>query len=126
MDNFEIANVLKSIWVIVSRTNKYIDETSPWILAKDDSKKDNLKSVMYHLIENIRRISILIYPFMKDTSENIFKQIGITDENLKSWESLKKYDNINNIKVIDKGQPIFMRLDSTEEIKYIRNSMKNN
>ena len=126
MDNFEIANVLKSIWVIVSRTNKYIDETSPWILAKDDSKKDNLKSVMYHLIENIRRISILIYPFMKDTSENIFKQIGITDENLKSWESLKKYDNINNIRVIDKGQPIFMRLDSAEEIKYIRNSMKNN
>ena len=126
MDNFEIANVLKSIWVIVSRTNKYIDETSPWILAKDDSKKDNLKSVMYHLIESIRRISILIYPFMKDTSENIFKQIGITDENLKSWESLKKYDNINNIKVIDKGQPIFMRLDSAEEIEYIKNSMKNN
>ena len=76
MKNYEIANALQEIWNIISRTNKYIDETMPWALAKEEST-EKLKSVMYHLIENLRKIAILIKPFMDETSENIFRQIGI-------------------------------------------------
>ncbi len=121
-ENFEIANSLAEIWSLVSRTNKYIDETSPWVLSKEE-KKEELESSIYHLIENLRRIAILISPFMKNTSENIFRQLGITNNNLKTWESLNKYDQIKETKVIQKGEPLFMRLDAEEEISYIKNEM---
>ena len=123
IDNFEIANALKEIWILVSRTNKYIDETAPWTLAKEE-KNEELESIMYHLVESLRRIAILIYPFMKDTSINMFNQLGITNESLKSWDSLSKYDGLNNIKVIEKGEPIFMRLNYDEEVEYIKEQMK--
>ncbi len=122
IDNFEIANALKEIWAIISKTNKYIDETEPWVLAKTD-KKEELKSTMYHLVENLRKIAILIYPFMKDTSLKIFEQLGIKDEKLKTWDSIYKYNIIENIKVIEKGNPIFMRLNFDEEIAYIKSKM---
>ena len=79
---------------------------------------------MYHLIENLRKIAILIKPFMNDTAENILRQIGITDKKLTNWESLKPYDKLQNVKVIKKGEPIFMRLNAEEEIEYIKNLMK--
>ena len=122
-ENFEIANSIQEIWTLVSRTNKYIDETMPWQLAKEE-QTEKLKSSMYHLIENLRKIAILIKPFMNETSENILRQIGITDESLKTWESLKEYDKIKNTKVIEKGEPIFMRLNAEEEIEYIKQTMK--
>ena len=122
-ENFEIANSIQEIWTLVSRTNKYIDETMPWQLAKEE-QTEKLKSSMYHLIENLRKIAILIKPFMNETSENILRQIGITDESLKTWESLKEYDKIKNTKVIEKGEPIFMRLNAEEEIEYIKQAMK--
>lgn len=122
-ENFEIANSIQEIWALVSRTNKYIDETMPWQLAKEEDT-EKLKSSMYHLIENLRKIAILIKPFMDETSENILRQIGITDESLKTWESLKEYDKIKNAKVIEKGEPIFMRLNAEEEIEYIKQAMK--
>ena len=86
---------------MIARTNKYIDETSPWILAKND-ETEKLKSCIYHLIENLRKIAILIKSFMNETAENILNQIGIKDENLKTWESLNYYDKIKDIKVIEK------------------------
>ena len=79
---------------------------------------------MYHLIENLRKIAILIEPFMDETSENILRQIGITEEDLKTWDSLKDYDKIKNVKVIEKGEPIFMRLNAEEEVEYIKQAMK--
>ena len=123
IDNYEIANSLQEIWTLISRTNKYIDETMPWVLAKEDNK-EKLESVMYHLIENLRKIAILIKPFMNDTAENILRQIGVKDEKLKTWASLEKYDKLEGIKVIEKGEPIFMRLNTEEEIEYIKNLMK--
>ena len=123
-NNYEIATSLQEIWNLISRTNKYIDETMPWALAKEN-EIEKLKSCMYHLIENLRKIAILIRPFMEDTSINIFRQIGIETEELKSWSSLKDYQKIKNIKVIDKGEPIFMRLNAEEEVEYIKNLMKN-
>ncbi len=122
MDNFEISNALKEIWVLVSRLNKYIDETEPWSISKDENKQENLKSVMYHLVETLRRISILISPFMANTSNNIFNQLGIKKE-YQTWNSLNKYDSLKNIKVIEKGEPIFMRLNMEDEIEYIKSKM---
>ena len=123
IENYEIANSLQEIWTFISRTNKYIDETMPWVLAKEENK-EKLESVMYHLIESLRKIAILIKPFMNDTADNILRQIGIKDEKLMNWESLKQYDSLKDIKVIEKGEPIFMRLNQEEEIEYIKNLMK--
>jgi methionyl-tRNA synthetase len=124
MDNFYISNALMELWKIVSRTNKYIDETTPWILAKEENS-EKLKSVMYHLAENLRKIAILLIPFMPSSAENIFVQLGLNDEKLKTWESLKPYDLIpENTKVVSKGEPLFMRKDRDEEIEYIKNLMK--
>lgn len=124
LNNYEIANAIQEIWNLISRTNKYIDETTPWILAKDKERLENLKSSMYHLIENLRKIAILIKPFMNDTAENIFNQLGIKNKDLKDWKSLYNYDKIENVKVIEKGEPIFMRLEAKEEIEAILTMMK--
>ena len=124
VDDLEIANSLQEIWNLVSRTNKYIDETMPWVLAKEDNK-EKLESCIYHLIENLRRIAILINPFMTATSEKMFKQLGIETEELKTWESLENYNKIEDTKVIEKGEPLFMRLNAEEEIEYIKREMKN-
>ena len=91
-NKYEIANSVQEIWNLISRTNKYIDETMPWSLAKENDQ-EKLSSVMYHLIENLRKIAILIKPFMNDTAENILRQIGITDKKLTNWESLKHMTN---------------------------------
>lgn len=123
MNEFEIANALQEIWNLVSRTNKYIDETTPWTLAKEENT-EKLKSCIYHLIENLRRIAILITPFMPETSKRMFEQLGIKEDKQKTWESLMSYSNITDTKVIEKGEPLFMRLNSEEEVEYLQNVMK--
>ncbi len=123
LKEYEIANSLQAIWNIISRTNKYIDETAPWVLAKEE-KQEKLEACMYHLIENLRKIAILINPFMKETSDNILRQIGVQTDELKNWENLKKYSLLKGIKVISQGEPIFMRLKVEEEIEYLKNLIK--
>ncbi len=122
-NNYEIANGIQEIWNLISRTNKYIDETMPWNLVKE-GQNEKLESCMYHLIENLRKIAILIKPFMRETSENIFSQIGIKENDKKDWKNLKLYDKIENVKVTPKGNPIFMRLNSEEEIKFLKEIIK--
>ena len=122
IDNFEFGNSLKEIWNYISRTNKYIDETSPWVLAKDEENIEKLKSCIYHLVANLREIAILIRPLMVETSDNMLRQLGM-DNNI-SWDTLKEYKNIKDINVIKKGEPIFMRLNAEEEVDYIKNLMK--
>lgn len=123
INEYEIANSLQEIWNIISRTNKYIDETTPWILAKEE-EQEKLESSMYHLIENLRKIAILIKPFMNETAENILRQIGIQNLEQKQWKTLKDYSLLKDIKVIEKGEPIFMRLNIEEETEYLKNAMK--
>jgi len=124
MDNLYVSNALASIWKIISRTNKYIDETAPWILAKEENT-EKLKSVMYHLVENLRKIAILLTPFIPQTAENILLQLGLNKEELKNWESLKQTNIIpEKTKITEKGEPLFMRKDRNEEIEYIQNLMK--
>lgn len=133
MENCEIANAIQRIWGLVSRTNKYIDETSPWNLAKETEgesgeqnaiREEKLKSAMYHLVANLKEIAILIRPFMEDTSDNILRQLGIESKNI-SWNDLKGYKQLKDVKVIEKGEPIFMRLNAEEEVEYIKSLMKN-
>ena len=122
INNFEFANSLKAIWSYISRTNKYIDETSPWVLAKYEESKEKLKSCIYHLVANLREIAILIRPLMEDTSDNMLRQLGMS--NNVTWDSLKEYKDIKNTKVIEKGEPIFMRLNADKEVEAIKDMMK--
>ncbi len=129
MKDYEIANAIQSIWTFVSRTNKYIDETQPWSLAKEvddndlkEKNQEKLSSTIYHLTANLKQIAIMIRPFMTHTSDEILRQLGI-DNNV-SWENLKNYKELENLKVIEKGEPIFMRLNQEEEIEYIKGLMK--
>ena len=127
MDSIHVSNALGEIWNIISRSNKYIDETAPWVLAKSEVEEDKekLASVMYHLVENLRIVAVLLKPFMKETSEKMLEQLGIKDENLTNWDSIEEYGKIKEgIKVIEKGEPLFMRLDMEEEVNYIKEGMK--
>ena len=79
---------------------------------------------MYHLVENLRIVAILLQPFMPDTPAKMFEQLKIEDETLKAWDSTKEYGKLTgNISVIEKGEPLFVRLDMDEEVEYIRNEM---
>ena len=95
----------------------------PWALAKEE-KTEELKSAMYHLIENLKKIAILIKLFMTDTANNMLKQIGITDVDKIRWDDIYAYDTLKDIKVIEKGEPIFMRLKVEEEVEYLKSVMK--
>ena len=123
MDEYRVCDAIPEIWNIISRTNKYIDETAPWVLAKGE-EKDRLAVVMYNLVENLRKAAILIRPFMKETSDKIFAQLGIENEEAKKWDSLENNQILKGIKVIEKGEPLFMRLDTETEIEFIKNAMK--
>ena len=113
-----MANAIQEMWTLISRTNKYIDETRPWELSKNE-ETEKLESSMYHLIENIRKIGIILLPIMESTSKNLLKQIGIPEE-LQTWDSLKEYNKLENIKVIEKGEPLFLRKNIEEELEYLR------
>ena len=119
MEKYQLLNALQEIWAVISRTNKYIDETRPWELEKN-GETEKLKSSMYHLIENIRKIGIVLLPFMEETAKNLLHQIGVKEE-LQTWESLYKYDSLKDTKVIEKGEPLFMRKKLEEELEYLKN-----
>ncbi len=109
--NFSVA--LTNIWKFVSRTNKYIDETAPWTLAKDEAKKARLAEVMYNLCESIRIISVLIAPFMPLTAPEIRKQLGIDAEI--TWDECKVFGKEATYSVV-KGGIIFPRIDLEKEL----------
>ncbi len=112
--NFRFQNGINEIWNLISRTNKYIDETAPWILAKDESQKESLNCVMYHLFESIRNINIMISPIMPDASEKISEYLGT---NLTKFEDLG-YGKTVASKVIEKADVLFKRLDAIKELEY--------
>ncbi len=109
--NFSVA--LTDIWKFISRTNKYIDETQPWLLIKDESKKARLAEVMYNLCESIRIISVLICPFLPLTSPEIRKQLGISGDF--TWDDCKVFGKEATYKVC-KGDIIFPRIDIEKEL----------
>jgi len=125
MDDLQFSVALSTVWKFISRTNKYIDETSPWVLAKDDTQKEMLGNVMAHLVENIRIIAVLLRPFLTHAPKQIFEQLNINSPELYELESVETYGALTEpIVVINKPQPIFPRLDSEVEIAHIKQSMQ--
>ncbi|AJD89371.1 methionyl-tRNA synthetase [Jeotgalibacillus malaysiensis] len=123
MENMEFSVALATVWQLISRANKYIDETQPWVLAKDEAKKEELGHVMNHLAETLRRVAVLLQPFMTETPKRIFSQLQL-DETYLKWETLESFGAIPaGTKVVAKGEPIFPRLDVTEEAAYIKEKM---
>jgi methionyl-tRNA synthetase len=125
IETFHISNALSEIMKLVSRSNKYVDESEPWVLFKN-GEKGKLDSVLYHLAENIRRIAILLKPFIPETSDEIIRQLGIEqNSSLVSWDSLEDYFCLKDeIKVTTQGTPLFLRLDQVKEVEYIKQVMK--
>ncbi|MEI8217228.1 MAG: methionine--tRNA ligase [Eubacteriales bacterium] len=119
MDKFSFSQALEEIWVLVRRTNKYIDETAPWILAKKVEDKDRLDTVLYNLSESIRIISVLIYPFMHHTSKKIREQLGVAAQEV-VWEDSKEFGLLNGEKV-EKMDAIFPRIDIAKELVELEN-----
>ncbi|KAA9302321.1 MULTISPECIES: methionine--tRNA ligase [Aerococcus] len=122
MDHLKFSVALDNVWEIISRTNKYIDETMPWLLAKEEDKADELQSVMYHLVDTLRMIAILIQPVMTQTPVKIFDQLGIAGEN-HQYDALSIGGYPESAHVVAKGEPIFPRLDKDEEVAYIQSQM---
>ncbi|WP_438835508.1 methionine--tRNA ligase [Streptococcus pluranimalium] len=121
MDAVDYPRALEAVWNIISRTNKYIDETAPWVLAKEDGDKELLAAVMAHLAASLRVVAHLIQPFMMETSNAIMEQLGLgTDFDL---EHLELSGLPSGVQVVAKGTPIFPRLDMEEEINYIKDQM---
>ena len=115
MDKLQFSAALADIWKTISRTNKYIDETMPWKLAKDENGKERLAEVLYNLAESLRIISILIQPFMPETPEKIWQQLGISDKKAIEWESAKKWGGYPEGSRVCKGDVIFPRIDAKRD-----------
>lgn len=117
----DFSGALESVWHLIARTNKYIDDTTPWLLAKDDTQKDVLKDVMVHLAASLRVIAHLLQPFMMATSDAIMEQLGL--DAVTSLEGLDMAGIKTGGQVVKKGTPIYPRLDMEAEIAYIKDQM---
>lgn len=128
MNNLDYSNALEEIWKLVRRTNKYIDETAPWILAKDEEKKERLETVLYNLADSIRIISVLIQPFMDKTARNIWVQLGIDEGQGTAWEDTIEFGKIPTGVKVNKQAPLFPRIDIKKELEELdkMNDNKNN
>ena len=121
MNAVDFPRALDAVWNIISRTNKYIDETAPWVLAKEDGDKEHLAAVIAHLAASLRVVAHLIQPFMMTTSNAIMEQLGLSGTF--DLENLELSGLPENVTVVSKGTPIFPRLDMDEEIAYIQSQM---
>ncbi|GAY74215.1 methionine--tRNA ligase [Lentilactobacillus kosonis] len=121
MNELHFSDALSEVWKLVAASNKYIDQTEPWVLARDEAKKEQLDSVMAHLVASLRVIAELVSPVMTHAPKEIFAQLGIHDEI--DLTNLAFTDLQSGIKVAEKGQPIFPRLDTEEEVAFIKEQM---
>jgi methionyl-tRNA synthetase len=110
MEKFAFQNALVEVFKLTSRANKYIDETAPWVLAKDESKSARLAAVLYNLLEAIRIAAVLLQPFMPETSEKIFAQIG-ADADVRTWDAALKFGSLPLDTAVTKGETLFPRID---------------
>lgn len=116
LENLQFSTALAELWKLISRTNKYIDETAPWQLAKDEAKRARLAAVLYNLCESIRIISILLEPFMPSTTTKIREQIGF-EPSVAGWEDSGKWGLLPDKIKTCKGPVIFPRIDSVKELE---------
>ena len=115
MESYAFQNALMEIFKIISRSNKYIDETAPWVLGKDPTKKDRLAAVLYNLLEGIRVCAVLLTPFMPDTVVKIFDQIGAPEE-ARVYETADKFGVLPANVTVHRGETLFPRIDAKKEL----------
>jgi len=119
IESMEFSVALTAIWTLVSRTNKYIDETQPWVLAKEESNRDALASAMAHLAESLRIVSILLQPFMTHAPARIWSQLGLADGPATAWDSTGTWSALAAGARVQKGDALFPRLDLESEVAWI-------
>jgi len=116
VDGFNIPQALSEIMALVYRANKYIDETTPWVLAKDPDQRERLGQVLYNLAETLRFVAVLISPFLPDTAQGIFDKLGqgAIPEN---FDGLKEFGGLQVGCAVSKGKNLFERINIDDELK---------
>jgi methionyl-tRNA synthetase len=113
MDSLKVSDSMDEIFKLLRRSNKYIDETTPWILGKDENKKDRLATVLYNLLESIRFAAVMLSPYLPETTEKIFRQIN---SDLTTWESLKTFNGTIVGGKVNKPEILFGRIDTKKKL----------
>ncbi|HPJ23218.1 MAG TPA: methionine--tRNA ligase subunit beta, partial [Clostridia bacterium] len=121
MKELRVADSLDAIFALLRRSNKYIDETQPWVLGKDEAQKERLAAVLYNLLESIRFAAVLLQPYMPDTAKKMLDQLN-TKEN--SWESLSTFDGMKVGDTVGTAEILFARLDGEKKMIEIEDTMK--
>ena len=119
MNALQFSNALTEIWKLVGECNRYIDLTTPWMLAKNEADRPRLGTVLYVLLECARMVAILISPTMPRTPERIFEPIGVTDDALKTWDSVKVFGGVVPGSKVHKGEALFPRIDVAKELELL-------
>lgn len=122
-ETYRVADAVEAVLNLAKRSNKYIDETAPWVLAKDESTKARLGTVLYNLLESIRFIAILLSPFMPETSEKIFEQMNC---DIKDYDSLKKFGALKPGTNVGEAKALFARIDAEKMLNEIAEKQKEN
>ena len=123
MNKFRIADAMDEIWTIVRRSNKYIDETMPWALAKDEAQKNRLATVLYNLLESIRYIAVMLQPMMPQTSELIFASLNTK---LNTWDSIADFGGLKPWEKVGEAKPMFARIDEEKKLAEIEAEIEAN
>ena len=119
MNALQFSSALTEIWKLIGECNKYIDLTTPWILAKNEADRPRLGTVLYVLAECTRIVAVLIAPTMPRTPARIFAQIGVTDDAQKTWESIKTFGGVKPGSTVHKGEALFPRIDVAKELELL-------
>lgn len=113
IDALKLPEALGHIWTLIGRANKYIDETTPWILAKDEEKKERLGTVLYNLMESLRFVGVLVSPFLPSTSQKVLAQLNA---DVATWDSIAAFDGTQAGAKVNKGEVIFPRIDVEKKL----------
>ena len=116
MEKYAFQNALADVFAVIAHANKYIDETAPWVLAKDEANRPRLARVLYNLAETLRICATLLQPFMPAACDKIFAQLGVTDSSLRSWDSAAAFGALPAACTLHKGENIFPRIDAKKEL----------
>lgn len=115
-EEFKFSTALADVFAVISRANKYIDETAPWVLAKDEANKPRLAAVLYNLLDTVRLVSTLLYPVMPFTMPKIWEQIGASEADV-TWDNTGKFGVLSQTVTVSKGEVLFPRIDAEKEIE---------